>query len=61
VSERIQRERSTHAKPEEERVDAKPQDEKLAKETNDILDEIDNVLEENAEQFVRSYVQKGGQ
>ncbi len=26
-----------------------------------ILDEIDDVLEENAEEFVRSYVQKGGQ
>jgi len=26
-----------------------------------ILDEIDDVLEENAEEFVRSYVQKGGE
>lgn len=26
-----------------------------------ILDEIDSVLEENAEEFVRGYVQKGGQ
>lgn len=26
-----------------------------------ILDEIDDVLEENAEQFVNGYVQKGGQ
>ena len=26
-----------------------------------ILDEIDEVLEENAEEFVKSYVQKGGQ
>ena len=26
-----------------------------------ILDEIDEVLEENAEEFVRGYVQKGGQ
>jgi ubiquitin-like protein Pup len=25
------------------------------------LDEIDSVLEENAEEFVRNYVQKGGQ
>jgi ubiquitin-like protein Pup len=29
--------------------------------TDDLLDEIDGVLEENAEEFVRSYVQKGGQ
>ncbi|MGA1035553.1 MAG: ubiquitin-like protein Pup, partial [Ilumatobacteraceae bacterium] len=28
---------------------------------DDILDEIDEVLETNAEEFVRSYVQKGGQ
>ena len=27
----------------------------------DILDEIDLVLEENAEEFVKSFVQKGGQ
>lgn len=35
--------------------------EKLAAETDDLLDEIDDVLEENAEDFVRAYVQKGGQ
>lgn len=27
----------------------------------DVLDEIDAVLEENAETFVRSFVQKGGE
>jgi ubiquitin-like protein Pup len=26
-----------------------------------LLDEIDEVLEENAEEFVRNYVQKGGE
>jgi prokaryotic ubiquitin-like protein Pup len=26
-----------------------------------LIDEIDNVLEENAEVFVKSYVQRGGQ
>ena len=35
--------------------------EKLAGDTDDLLDEIDDVLEENAEDFVRAYVQKGGQ
>ena len=35
--------------------------EKLSAETEDILDEIDDVLETNAEDFVRAYVQKGGQ
>ncbi|MBN9643508.1 ubiquitin-like protein Pup [Corynebacterium mendelii] len=28
---------------------------------DDLLDEIDDLLEDNAEEFVRSYVQKGGQ
>lgn len=27
----------------------------------DLLDEIDEVLEDNAEEFVRGYVQKGGE
>lgn len=35
--------------------------EQLASDTDDILDEIDDVLETNAEDFVRAYVQKGGQ
>lgn len=35
--------------------------EKLAAETDDLLDEIDDVLETNAEDFVRAYVQKGGE
>ncbi len=29
--------------------------------TDSLLDEIDGILETNAEEFVRSYVQKGGQ
>ncbi|HSU48393.1 MAG TPA: ubiquitin-like protein Pup [Arthrobacter sp.] len=28
---------------------------------DDLLDEIDGVLESNAEEFVRAFVQKGGQ
>ncbi|MGI8792036.1 MAG: ubiquitin-like protein Pup [Acidimicrobiales bacterium] len=34
---------------------------KIKAELDELLDEIDEVLEENAEEFVRSYVQKGGQ
>ncbi|NOY55964.1 MAG: ubiquitin-like protein Pup [Actinobacteria bacterium] len=30
-------------------------------EIDDLLDEIDEVLEENAEEFVKNYVQKGGE
>ena len=37
------------------------QGEELTERIDDILDEIDTVLEENAEEFVKNYVQKGGQ
>ncbi len=33
----------------------------LKAELDDLLDEIDEVLETNAEDFVRNFVQKGGQ
>jgi prokaryotic ubiquitin-like protein Pup len=33
----------------------------LDSEVDSLLDEIDDVLEINAEEFVRSFVQKGGQ
>jgi len=35
--------------------------EKLKEDIDGLLDEIDSVLEDNAEEFVRNYVQKGGQ
>ena len=38
-----------------------PQGERLKAELDDLLDEIDDVLETNAEDFVKSYVQKGGE
>ena len=34
---------------------------KIKAELDDLLDEIDEVLETNAEDFVRSFVQKGGE
>jgi ubiquitin-like protein Pup len=40
---------------------ATEQGEKIKGELDDLLDEIDEVLETNAEDFVKSYVQKGGQ
>jgi ubiquitin-like protein Pup len=33
----------------------------LAEELDGLLDEIDDVLEENAEEFVSAFVQKGGE
>jgi ubiquitin-like protein Pup len=41
--------------------DVKERHEKLGDDVDAILDEIDEVLEENAEEFVRGYVQKGGE
>jgi len=35
--------------------------EKLTEDVDAILDEIDEVLESNAEDFVRAFVQKGGE
>ena len=34
---------------------------KLDQDIDAMLDEIDDVLEENSEDFVRSFIQKGGQ
>ncbi len=34
---------------------------KLKEDLDKLMDEIDEVLEENAEEFVKSYVQRGGQ
>ena len=45
----------------EEAPPASASGEKLKAELDDLLDEIDEVLEENAEEFVRNYVQKGGE
>lgn len=45
----------------EETAAPSKQGEKIKAELDELLDDIDEVLEENAEDFVRSYVQKGGQ
>lgn len=41
--------------------DLQARKEKLDADVDAILDEIDDVLEENAEDFVKAFVQKGGQ
>ncbi|MFJ9517161.1 ubiquitin-like protein Pup [Kitasatospora sp. NPDC101801] len=41
--------------------DLKERQEKLNDDVDAVLDEIDDVLESNAEDFVRQFVQKGGQ
>jgi prokaryotic ubiquitin-like protein Pup len=64
MAERTQKQKSTPERT-EETVDEAPastaRGEKLKAELDDLLDEIDDVLETNAEEFVKSYVQKGGQ
>ena len=64
MAEREQKKRSAPQRETEEVVDA-PQGsergEEIKADIDDLLDEIDDVLETNAEDFVRSYVQKGGE
>ncbi len=65
MAEREQKKKPAPARTEEVVEDdvtpGSPQGEKLKAELDELLDEIDEVLEDNAEDFVRSYVQKGGQ
>ena len=64
MAEREQKKKQAPAKSDEvvEDVPAKSeQGEKIKGELDDLLDEIDEVLESNAEDFVKSYVQKGGE
>jgi ubiquitin-like protein Pup len=42
-------------------VPSSPRRAKIKEELDNLLDEIDDILEENAEEFVKSYVQRGGQ
>jgi len=52
------RDADTHEAPV---VASDPKVAKLKSDLDDLLDEIDEVLEDNAEEFVRGYVQKGGE
>jgi prokaryotic ubiquitin-like protein Pup len=65
MAERTHKQRPTTDRTDEVVDDAAPttseSGEKLKAELDDLLDEIDEVLETNAEDFVKSYVQKGGQ
>ncbi|MEO5724757.1 MAG: ubiquitin-like protein Pup [Ilumatobacteraceae bacterium] len=64
MAERTQKQRPTPNRTDETAAEAPAtaaSGEKLKAEMDDLLDEIDGVLETNAEDFVKSYVQKGGQ
>jgi len=53
--------RSTETEVEEAAPASSERGDKIKADLDDLLDEIDEVLEDNAEEFVRNYVQKGGQ
>ena len=64
MAEREQKRKAAPARETDEVVEAPATTdagEKLKADIDDLLDEIDEVLETNAEDFVKSYVQKGGQ
>jgi ubiquitin-like protein Pup len=65
MAERELKRKSAPARSEPEVADETPatsdRGEKIKAELDDLMDEIDEVLEDNAEEFVRNYVQKGGQ
>jgi len=65
MSERELKKKSAPARREDDVVDEEPASsasgEKLKAELDELLDEIDDVLETNAEDFVKAYIQKGGQ
>ena len=65
MAERELKKKATTTERTSEAVDDVPstsaKGEKLKAELDDLLDEIDEVLEDNAEEFVRNYVQKGGE
>ena len=53
--------RRAEGEEEVEEIPQEPVDRESVEELDDLLDEIDSVLEENSEEFVRNYVQKGGE
>jgi len=64
MAERTQKQKTTPSRDDEAVVDTPPvaaSGDRLKAELDDLLDEIDEVLETNAEDFVKSYVQKGGE
>lgn len=62
MQERVKRNGSEDREVEAEPVDSDTsKGAQLKSELDDLLDDIDQVLEENAEEFVKNYVQKGGE
>lgn len=63
MAERVQKQvrAERHAEVSEAEPTSKEHGDRLKAELDDLLDEIDDVLEANAEAFVKNYIQIGGQ
>jgi ubiquitin-like protein Pup len=61
MTERERRSKPTDSQQEDVQETSTARGEEVAEKIDDLLDEIDAVLEENAEEFVKNYVQKGGE
>ena len=61
MPDRIQRKKTERHVDEVTEAEVTPTESAAIADLDDLLDEIDEILEENAEEFVRSYVQKGGE
>ena len=64
-NERQQKQKKKAPPPSDEGGAANPEAQvkgkRLKEDMDKLLDEIDSVLEENAEEFIKNYVQKGGE
>ena len=60
-----ERKTARRQRPQEEETAPNPEvaekGKKLKKSLDELLDEIDTLLEQNAEEFVKNYVQRGGE
>ena len=66
MMERVREQPKSHRRPRDESVEDGSIEQgvnasDLERGLADLLDEVDAVLEENAEEFVKAYVQKGGE
>lgn len=65
AQQQVRKSRSEKADREDEGVSSAPQahseTEAITQHSDELLDEIDSLLEQNAAQFVEGYVQRGGQ
>lgn len=64
MAEQKQKEKAKSEEPQSESTGAKDltaKGEEIKEDLDSLMDEIDEVLEKNAEEFVKNYVQRGGE